>query len=85
VVEGCGGSVLCADHGDPARYACIAVGHRAAHVLLPVGNLTNPNSLAGENDRRRQTLGEDDVHAVTAKGVCNSLRDGFGAHDKRLS
>jgi hypothetical protein len=67
------------------RRARVAVGHRAAHVLLPVCNLSNTDRLAGEDDRRRQALGEDDFDAMAPKCLRNALRDSFSAHDNRLS
>ncbi|MCY1369202.1 hypothetical protein D9M69_562270 [compost metagenome] len=46
----CRRAILRRDDTDLAGNPGIAVGHRTAHILLPVGDLANADGLGGEND-----------------------------------
>jgi hypothetical protein len=48
--QGRGRTVLCGDHRDTPGDAGEAISHRAAHVLLTIGNLSNADRLRGKDD-----------------------------------
>ena len=81
----CGGTILRRDHRDLARPARVAVGHCAAHVLLPVGELANADGFAGQDDGGRQALAKDDFDPVPHEGTGDALRNALVARRHQLS
>jgi hypothetical protein len=75
--QGCRGTVLGCDDTDPAGNTGVPVGHRAAHIFLPVSDLSNADRLGGENDGRWKALAENQFHVVAAKSLRDTLRNGF--------
>ena len=68
------GPVLRRDHGHAARDARVGVGHVGAGVLLAVADLPDADVVAGQCQRRRIALAEQEFDAVPAQGAREALR-----------
>ena len=68
-----GRTILSAHDGDLAGHTRVAIGHRAAHVPLAIGDLPDAERLTGKDDRRRQALSKHLLDAMTRQGVRHAL------------